>query len=221
MSLENASTLLRFVVLLLVPGGFVVPAQAQLIRGYGVKAGVTAANVRSPDLDLGGETPISFDTVRRYGVSALAFAEWLDLPFLSVVTEAGYVQRGYATETEGRDLNNNPIGTIRSDTRFDYLSFAAHAKLRAPGGVVAPYVIGGPRLDVLLGGSPGGEGSIVSYYSPTAFGITAGVGAETTELLPVVVFGEIRYNVDFTNSLPDVPRDMYNNAFDVLVGVRL
>ncbi|HET6567731.1 MAG TPA: outer membrane beta-barrel protein [Rhodothermales bacterium] len=212
----------RFVVLLLAFGAFAVPARAQLIRGYGIKAGLTAANVRSPDLNPDSENPIRFDTVRRYGVAALAYAEWLNLSFLSIVTEGGYVQRGYAMEHEVRDLNNNPAGTARFDWRFDYLSFAAQAKLRAPGGVVAPYVTGGPRLDVYLGGSPGEDGSLAAAYSPTAFGVTAGVGVEAAQLLPVAVFGEVRYNVDFTNSLPDdVPRDAYNNALDVLVGVRL
>ena len=84
---------------------------------------------------------------------------------------------------------------------------------------MAPYVAGGPRLDVFLGGDP--DEGLPSSYSSTAFGGTVGGGVETSRLFPVTIFGEIRYNFDVTNSLPDVPRDAYNNAFDVLIGVRL
>ena len=32
---------------------------------------------------------------------------------------------------------------------------------------------------------------------------------------------EARVNLDFTDSMPDVPRDVRNNAVDLLVGIRL
>lgn len=185
---------------------------AQLIRGYGIKAGVSSSNVRSPD---------SFDTKRRTGFGLFAFMEWLGTSPLSIVTEAGYAQRGFATEQEGRDAQNNPTGTFRFEDRFDYLSLAAHAKVRWPSAPLAPYVLGGPRLDILLGGDPDGEGSLASSYSSTAVGGTFGAGVEISRNLPVALFAEIRYSFDVTNSLPDVPRDAYNNAFDVILGLRL
>lgn len=210
----------RFGILLIVVA-FAGPTQAQLIRGYGIKVGPTFSNVRSPDLDLGGEEPISFDTKRRRGFVAFAFIEWLDAPSFSVVTEGGYAQRGYATKHDVRDGQNEPVGMVRFEDRFDYLSFAALAKLRLPGGSLTPYALGGPRLDLFLGGNPNEEGTLAAAYSATALGGTFGIGAETAELLPILAFVEIRYSFDVTNSAPDVPRDAYNNAFDLLVGVRL
>ncbi len=202
---------------------FCAPAQAQLVRGYGVKAGPTFSNVRSPDLDLGGEAPLVFDTERRTGVALFAFVEWLDGPFFSVVTEAGYVQRGFEQIQEARTGpgEDGMLREVTLDTRFDYASFGAYARLRRPHGALTPYVLGGPRLDVFLGGEPDGEGSLADSYAPVAFGGTFGSGVEVARLLPVAVYAEVRYGVDLTNSLPDVPRDAYNNAFDVVLGLRL
>ena len=213
--------MLRYCFVLPVVAALAAPAHAQPVRGYGVKVGPTSSDVRSPDLDLGGEEPISFDTKRRTGLAAFAFVEWLKAPPFSVVTEAGYVQRGYATEHQDTDVEGNPTGTLRFDDRFDYLSFAALAKLRLPGGSLAPYALGGPRLDVFLGGNPDEEGTLASAYAATASGGTFGIGAEAAGLLPVPIFIEVRYSFDVTNSTPDVPRDVYNNAIDLLVGVRL
>jgi hypothetical protein len=149
------------------------------------------------------------------------FVEWLGSSPVSIVTEAGYVQRGFATENEGRDDQNNPTWTFRTDERFDYISLAPQAKVRLQRGRVAPYALAGPRLDFFLGGSPDEEGSLASYHASTAFGGVLGAGLEFSQGRPVTPFAEIRYNFDVTNSLPDVPRDMYNNAVDFILGVRL
>lgn len=210
---------LKAVVLLLVIVAGSRPALGQLLRGYGLKAGVTSSDVRSPDLDLGREEALTLDTKRRTGIVVLAYLEWLDLPAFSIVTEAGYVQRGFATESNARDAQNNPAGTVRLPTRFDYVSFAVQAKVRLPNGFIRPYAVAGPRIDIFVGDRDE-EGTLASSYSTTAFGGTIGAGLETPRLVPVTLFGEVRYNFDVTNSLPDVPRDAYNNAFDLLIGLR-
>lgn len=216
----KSSRVLKSLLLLLASAAIALPVSGQIFRGYGVKIGVTFSDVRSPDLDLGGEEPISFDTKRRIGVLASAYLEWLNLPAVSIVTEAGYVQRGYTTEHEGRDAQNNPAGTVRFTTRFDYVSFAMQGKVRLPSATLVPYAVAGPRLDIFVGGDPNEEGTLASSYSTTAFGGTVGAGLEAPRILLVRLFGEIRYNFDITNSLPDVPRDAFNNAIDLLVGVR-
>lgn len=216
--MKPISRLPRCLFLLLLMAALAVPAQAQLIRGYGVKGGLTNSDVRSPALDGIG---ITFETKRRNGLAAFAFVEWLSGPLFTVVTEAGYVQRGFTTTLEVRDAQNNPVGSFRADDRLDYLSFAALAKVRRSNGRLAPYALAGPHLDFFLGGDPDEEGTLASSYATTAFGGTVGVGIEAALQIPAWVFLEIRYSFDVTNSLPDVPRDAYNNAFDVLLGIRL
>lgn len=199
------------------------PAHGQLVRGYGLKAGLTYSDVRSPDLDGGGERSLSLDTERRPGMAILGFVEWLTTPAFSLVTEAGYLQRGFQQTVEVR-TDPGPGGALDEhplDTRLDYASVAALAKLRRPTGAAVPYISGGPRVDFFLGGTPSGDGSLASSYAPAAVGGTIGVGVEIPQALPVALFVEARYNIDISNALPDVPRDAYNNAFDLLVGVRL
>lgn len=208
-----------FLYLLFLPATLSVSAQAQWVRDYGLKVGVTSSDVRSPDVF--DNDPFNESRHRRTGIAAFAFVEWLDASLFSVVTEAGYAQRGFYLEQEHRDAQNNPLGIRKTFYRFDYLSTAALAKLRYDRGGVVPYLVVGPRLDVLLGGEPGGEGSFVDVFAPTAFGSTVGVGAEVDQPLPVRLFFELRYSFDVTNSLPDAPRDIYNNALDVLLGIRL
>jgi len=209
----------HFLCLLLLLASLSLPAQAQWIRGYGLKAGLTSSDVRSPNVF--NNDAFNENRHRRTGVAAFAFVEWLDAPLFSVVTEAGYTQRGFYFEHEVRDAQNNPAGTVKTFNRFDYLSTAALAKLRYDRGAVVPYLMGGPRLNVLVGGDPDDEGSLADVFTPTAFGGTVGVGTEVDRLLPVSLFLELRYSFDVTNSLPDAPRDIYNNGFDVLLGIRL
>lgn len=186
-------------------------AQAQLIRGWGGKVGLTLSNVK---LDP------SFDTVYRHGIAGFGYVEWLQVPGFSVVTEVGYVPRGFATEHEKRDAANMPDGTFRQYFRFDYVSTAILAKLRFERSGIAPYVAAGPRVDFYLGGDPSGTGSLAGAYSSMAYGLTTGIGVESSRLLSVTLFGELRFNYDVTNSTPDVPRDSYNRAFDLMVGTR-
>lgn len=211
--------MLRLLTILLISANIGSLAQAQMIRGYGIKAGLTLSDVHSPELTGAGGTPISFDTVHRTGFVALGFVEWLKASPLSIITEAGYVQRGFAIEFEGRDAQNNPTGKFRTEDRFDYLQLVVLAKLRLPQTRLSPYIIIGPHLGLFLGGDPDGEGSLADSYASTAFGGTGGGGIEVA--LQVPIFVEIRYSIDLTNSLPDVPRDAYNNAIEVVAGIRL
>ena len=98
---------------------------------------------------------------------------------------------------------------------------AALAKLRYVDAAVVPYAAVGPHLDVFLGGRPDEERTLAYAYSSLPFGGTVGIGVEAGKILPVHLFVELRYSFDVTNSLPDVPRDANNNAFDWMLGIRL
>lgn len=218
-SVLHISRLIRWMFLCLLISSITPSLHGQIVQGFGIKAGLTSSDIH-PTFKTDGERPLIFDTKRRRGLGIFAFVEWFSPSSVSLLTEAGYIQRGFATEHGYRDAQNNPAGTIRLDNRFDYLSFSTLVKLRGPDARVVPYVMGGPRLDLFLGGTPDEEGTLASSYASTAIGGTLGVGVEFQRLLPFTLFAEARYTTDFTNSLPDVPRDAYNNAFDVLLGFR-
>ncbi len=200
-------------------------SHAQVLKSYGVKAGLVSADV--------SHSSEAFDEVigRRTGFGVFAFAEWLDLPLASVVTEAGYVQRGFVQEGEVRTGpgEGGVIENAETGSRLDYLSFLALGKLRYDGLATTPYVLLGPRVEVLVNRAPGtietedGRFSLgfADAFDTLAAGGTAGVGVATTRLFPARLLIEARYDFDLTDSLGDAPADVRNNAFSVLIGVTL
>ena len=164
------------------------------------------------------------------------YAEWLDVPFFSVVTEAGYVQRGFTETMELRDLDNAPAGTAEGTSRLDYLTTAALGTVSIPVLGGRPYLIAGPRLDVLVNQAPGAfgfgasevegisedlilESGVPDHFESPAFGITVGAGITLPRVLPARLSLEARYDRDITDSTSAVPAETRNNAVTVMLGV--
>ena len=195
-----------------------LPAAAQPLQSFGLKAGLTAAS--------------AFDNIadyeRRLGLDVRAYVEGFDLGAVSLVTEAGYAQRGFVEVQEELGPSGEHCGTVKSNTRLDYLTAALLVKAQREGAFASPYVLAGPRLDALVGRRPGtfeysvgpSESQDAGLYDSPAFGGTVGAGA-VLHRLPVPVLVEARFNLDVTDSMPGIPRDVRNNAFDLLIGIRL
>ena len=73
-------------------------SQAQIIRGYGLKVGTTISNQDWEYLNSSGLSGLSFDSDNRVGLNIGIFSEFLDLPFISIVTEVNYIQKGMKEE---------------------------------------------------------------------------------------------------------------------------
>jgi hypothetical protein len=202
------------------------PCLGQVFQGIGLKLGSTSSSIS--DYEYG-------DVHRRTGLAILGFVQWFDTRLMSVVTEVGYVQRGFEEGPhEGRDDQNLPTGTYMLDTRFDYVTSALLAKLEPIAGRITPYALIGPRVDFYLGGDTsfdsdaiqlpgivGGWLGLEDEYRGIAFGGSAGLGLEAPVSRAATLLLELRLNLDVSNSLPDVPANARNNALDVLVGLRL
>ncbi|MGH9877152.1 MAG: hypothetical protein ACRD5H_05895, partial [Nitrososphaerales archaeon] len=63
--------------------------QAQLLKGYGIKAGVNSSNTA---LSI-PQSAFEIDTQRRTGVNAALFVELGSSSFYSLVTQVEYAQR--------------------------------------------------------------------------------------------------------------------------------
>lgn len=191
--------------------------EAQLVRGWGFKGGVAVSDIDSPPLS---EVSVNWDeyTRRLQSGAAVAYVEWLNVPFFSVVTEAGYAPRGYYNEYERTNQEGEVVESVQEAWRFHYLTTEVLAKGRLPLQHWAPYAIAGPSLMILLGRPD--DNLLGETYSTAAFGGTVGMGLEVPAISFVTPFIEMRYSFDVTNSLPDVPRDAYNSAAEFLLGVR-
>jgi len=193
-----------------------LPAHSQSPGSYGIKAGFTSSSI-STDM-------FADEIKRREGLLAVAFAEWFNTSYFSLLAELGYVQRGYNNTVEFRDPDGQSLGQKEGNLRFDYLTLSVLPKLQYSGSTLQPYVLAGSRGDVLLRGesSRSNFDPLVDQYDMVALGGIVGVGIETgKQISPVPVFVEVRYNADITDSLSCCPRDIRNNAFDILLGVEL
>lgn len=189
-------------------------AHGQVIKAHGVKVAYTSADQR---FDFGWTIE---QTKRRSGFNIAVYAEWPYLPFLALVTQLEYAQRGV-----GRpyiQLANVPnLGPDFIFTRLDYISIPVFAKLSIPEKVLSPYIICGPRCDFLLGykDNLNSRSAMYDEFKKVILGASAGAGLEVNALIGLLL--EVRYNFDLVNSYNSGSFTVRNNSFDVWLGVAI
>ncbi|HLP80854.1 MAG TPA: outer membrane beta-barrel protein [Nitrosomonas sp.] len=186
---------------------------AQIIRSFGVKVAYTSAELVYDDVEWNQNTD------RRSGVNAAIFVEWLNVPFISVVTQAEYAQRGRSISfyvIEPGTFHESLYQKV-SD-RLDYLSIPIMGKFRVPFGFFSPFVAAGPRVDFLLG-QQSDDGLFDQYIKKTNIGATLSLGGEVKTPLPFTLALEARYNVDLANARSMDYTKVHNNSFDAWLGI--
>ena len=180
---------------------------AQLIRGYGIKAGLTSANQTVNWADW------ITNTKARQGIDAGIFVEWLNIPFISILTEVHLIQKGSDVTTNFQITtvefpNGIPISSIKNSdlsvkyygysTKINYLSIPILAKLRISEGLLVPYILAGPRFDFKLSDniSTNAGRSFINYKNNDIGGIF-GVGAQLASIIPIHIGAELRYSPSF------------------------
>lgn len=193
-------------------------AQAQFVRGYGLKAGAVSAT-QSWEYSVN----INFPVERRWGVDAGAYMEVLDLPYISLLAEAHYIQKGFSitglVTTEAQPDGWGEYITRRP--RVDYLSFPLLAKLRFEMGTVTPYFFTGPRVDFLIAKDPEGTQAVLDNFKGTDIGGTVGAGAEVPLPMVHAALIEFRYSPSFNEAYSSGSLTVKNQSFEILLGVRL
>lgn len=191
-------------------------AHAQLFQQAGLRAGAVSSSVT-------GSGEIADD--RHLGFGVLLFAEWLDIGPLSLITEAGYMQRGF-TQDRGVCLYRAQASTCYSHTSttyLHYLSMATLAKLQYTRGPSAPYVLLGPRLEIQI--NRGREFTYARMAEQIIWHGTVGAGVELNRLLGLPLFTEIRYSFALENALAEENRQSaldpagYNRSVEVMLGI--
>ncbi len=193
-------------------------AHAQLIKGFGIRGGVTWAN-ENWDYSNGIS---GIDTKQISSVSGGAFVELLPLPIISVIGEADFLQKGTSF-----DITNttpaNPAGLPQKMTyksRINYLSLSVLAKVKMPGTLLSPYVVAGPRVDFQLKQDvPEVAKTVYDDFKKTITGVTVGVGTELSFILPVALFAELQYQPDLTYAYDKDNLKIKNKALNLSLGV--
>jgi hypothetical protein len=190
--------------------------QSQFIRGYGFKVGAVSAN-QTYDYNI----VFDFSPDNRWGFDVGAFVELLDIPYISVLGELHYIQKGFSEKFQ-ETSPDDPAGTGRYITlkpRADYFSIPVLAKIRFELGPIVPYIIGGPRFDFLVGKEADGFEAVIDHLKSADVGISVGGGVEVKLPAGPAILGEIRYSPDFTNAFKSSTLTVKNQSVELLVGV--
>jgi hypothetical protein len=191
-------------------------AEGQLIRGFGIKAGPVISR-QSWDYKVPVDLPIE----ARWGLDAGVFIEAPDIPFVSVLGECHYTQKGFKiTTTVTTAQSPEGSGKMTSTPRVDYLSLPILLKLRLNLGMITPYIIAGPRFDLLVSKSSEGYGLVYDHLKKNDVGASFGLGAELPAEIVAAFVAEIRYSPSFSKAYDNGVLIVKNQSLELLAGVR-
>ena len=197
-------------------------SQAQIIRGYGLKVGTTISNQNWEYSSSSGLSALSFDSESRVGLNIGIFSEFLNLPFISIVAEANYIQKGMKKEIPVT-TTTQPDGTgefFTWKTSVDYINVSTFGKLRFNIGIFAPYVLIGPKIDFEINkkDSFGQVNVVAENFNKNRFGFKAGIGTEIN-LLTFNLLAEILYDADLNELYKNENLKVNSNSFDLRIGI--
>ncbi|MEO8447152.1 MAG: outer membrane beta-barrel protein [bacterium] len=169
---------------------------AQASKNFGILVGWNSS-------DISANNTTRF-TQPKPGLSIYAFAEVSNSNFVSIFTEAGYVQKGFRF---GYPENGKyEISYIETSVVFKFKKEWSKASI---------YIMTGPSISVNI--NENGM-SLYSYIraEKVSLGIKSGIGSELKFLSGIPLLAEVRFNNDFTNSI----NHSRNSTLEFLAGVR-
>ena len=167
-------------------------SNAQSIRGYGIKAGLSIAQ---QDWDQGIIGNVEIDN--SYGINFGVFSEFFINSNNSLIIELNYVQKG----AKSRSLFTNYYSTVGNEEikhwaiKLDYLNLSILAKGRYES-FISPYVFLGPKIDFEISRSVEND-DLTQYkdFNKIRYGIKSGIGLEF-KIQSLSLFTEILYDFD-------------------------
>jgi hypothetical protein len=184
-------------------------ACGQLVRSWGVKAGVSYTNMINTENGITNSQHFQWKWGSDFGLSI----EMLDVPLFSVLIETHVVRKGF-----------NPQGQeFFGSSDLDYLSIYAMPKFRASTGPIELFAFAGPRLDFIVSRNGRLYAPLINDLPPIDWGATLGLGALVK--LPIIQsFGiEGRFSPSFRTmshdySAPNHPYfvEVKNQSFEIV-----
>jgi hypothetical protein len=201
------------------------PVQAQDGVRFGVKAGVTSAELRTEDF--------GYEALRSLNVGVFAVVPMRGS--LGALAHVDLHRKGYRVG-EIRDVTNTRLGSD-ADFQYDYVSLLVAPRYGAALGTGGTffYAFAGPRLDVLaadrlIATTPEGDrepldaealGFEQETFDGVVFGASAGLGLDLTRVLPAPLLLELRYDADVTAAAALFDRDHRFRTFSLRLGFAL
>ncbi|MEJ2545518.1 MAG: porin family protein [Calditrichaceae bacterium] len=166
----------------------------------------------------------NFQMDSKQGLNIGAFAEFLDLPIVNLITEIGYTQKGmednFAVTSTGNPEGTGEFKTVTN--RVDYLNLSLALKANYTMPIVTPYLYAGPRIDFLIM-TDVDKGFKIVYdeYEKVVYGLKIGLGTEIMKILPVSILAEFQYNYDLSDSYKTALLKINNNSYELKIGIIL
>ena len=189
---------------------------AQFIHSYGVKTGCVIANQNFDYTD----NSFNLDTQNRYGLNIGTFIEFAYNSNLHLLIETHYIQKGMVVKFKEYDPFANYGGIIEFNNRVDYLSLPVLGKIAYKFNKLSPYIIVGPRIDILLGYDSDFAAIVYDEFESIDFGGTLGLGCEFSFIGSQTFLIEMKYSPSFTNSYETDLLRVTNNSFEFIAGIK-
>lgn len=198
--------------------------QAQLVKSIALKSGIVWANQDWEWMNVSDNGIYNYNTGLHFALDA----EFLHHRFLSIISEAGYIEKGMSLEHEVTHVDL-PEGTGEMktfNTNFNYLYLSPLLKARIEFGKFIPYAFIGPRADFYLSyRSDLNYDEIEENMNKVIFGMIYGLGLEYI-LGPVGIAMIYSQQIDFMPTLENTPphgaglEKIINNAFILDLGIK-
>lgn len=205
-----------------------VPASAQRDVAFGFRL---SGNLSS--LVLGYDFDTDFGTNREPGFGAAALAEVTLTDKLAAAAEASYDRHGYSYPVTFTSVDNPDEGIEKQfTTSLDFASLGVLGRVLPFGErPFSPYILAGPRLDVLLGSKAGRvfppdnlegapafyEDEFVPLFADVSLSGVAGVGVAVEQPGWPRLRAEVRYDRTLTDFLRDAPVEGSVRGLDLSV----
>ncbi len=210
-------------------------ANAQLYKGFGIKAGTSIAN-QDIDFNPGGFIFVSGigHYQYKYGLTIGIFKEIHVIENLNAQFGVNYSQKGSIIEYDEYNYNYSEKtgNTYSIHNNLDFITAEVYAKYTSSNSLLNPYVLAGLRMDFFLSQHiftrKGGENTDEQYSQEITnnkiLGATIGAGIEFQAHKLFTVFLEGTYNPDFTyltdKIIMNTDYKIRGHSFDIRTGIK-
>ena len=173
---------------------------AQDLPQFGIKAGYLSSNISVDKFENFSE--------RRDGFLVGVYSKIFSIDKFSLILQLDYLRKGYNEIQYETNNEGKLIQTVRANTRLDYLSIPILIEYSFDKIPLKPYLITGPKFDILIGRFNGRfnfsnsnlESSFADYLRSNSAGWRIAGGFNFTKIANLNLGLELFYDMDFTNS---------------------
>ena len=139
----------------------------------------------------------------------------------NLLLEIHFIQKGTDVEINVMDDTGQIIDTKVSNI-VSYFEFDLFTKFKLSQSIIKPYLLGGPRIDVLIGFTSERNifDSFYTDFEPIDYGFSIGFGAEFQLSKKITSLLELRFSPSLTSSYKTDAIEISNRSFEVLTGIK-